>query len=238
MSTYLEQHSPRQTQFRRPRRAKPSGLIVMHTAESVMDTVGPDTGAENVARFIEGRDDYGSYHTLVDSDSMVRLVPYDAEAYGDGTGSNPFAIHISFALSAADWAKMSKAEQDEYLANGAKAAAHAARWLKAEHGIDVPPIQITREASERRMAGFISHGARDPERRSDPGASFPWARFLDMFEQEMNPAPPKPTKAERKKARQKLESVAVWLDKRGIKGSWWARKAKTKTHAPKPTRKK
>lgn len=47
------------------------------------------------------------------------------------------------------------------------------------------------------------------------------------------PKPAGPTKAQRKKARQKLENVAAWLDRRGIGGSWWARKAKSKTHAKK-----
>lgn len=233
MTTYLEQHRPRQTQFRRPRRAKPSGLIVVHTAESIMDKVGPDTGAENVAAFIANRSDYGSYHTLVDSDSRVRLVPFDAEAYGDGTGSNPYAIHISFAISAADWPSMSKEKRAALLSQGVAAAVEAAHWLKAEHGIDVPAIQITREASERRMAGFISHGARDPGRRTDPGAGFPWKAFLDLFAKAMTPKSAGPTKAQRKKARQKLENVAAWLDQRGIGGSWWARKAKSKTHAKK-----
>lgn len=236
MSTYLEDHRPRQTQFRRPRRAKPSGLIVVHTAESVMDTVGPDTGAENVAAFIANRSDYGSYHTLVDSDSVVRLVPYDAEAYGDGTGSNPFAIHISFALAAADWPQMTPERRAAFLANGIKAAAHAARWLANEHGVDVPAIQITREASERRMAGFISHGARDPGRRSDPGAGFPWKAFLDGFHAAMNPKPAAPTKAQRKRARKRLENLASWLDAKRIGGSWWVRKAKKKTHARKDGR--
>lgn len=41
------------------------------------------------------------------------------------------------------------------------------------------------------------------------------------------------TREQRKKARQKLERVATWLDKRGIRGSWWVRKAKKKTHRKK-----
>ena len=59
---WLDQHPPVRRQYRDPRRAAPSGVIVVHTAENVMDAVGSDTGAENVARFIQTRADPGSYH--------------------------------------------------------------------------------------------------------------------------------------------------------------------------------
>jgi hypothetical protein len=181
MPTYLETHPPKVRQFRTPRRAKPSGLIVVHTAESVLDQIGEDTGAEDVAAFIARRTDFGSYHTLVDSDSRVRLVPFDAEAYGDGTGSNPFAIHISFACKASGWSGMSDAKRKAMIRNGAAAAYEAAAWLKETHGIEVPPARVTRAESEAREPGFISHGERDPGRRTDPGADFPWPVFMREF---------------------------------------------------------
>jgi hypothetical protein len=181
VSTYLEDHPPRIRQYRQPRRATPSGLIVVHTAESVMDVVGPDTGAENVAAFIAGRTTYGSYHLLVDSDSIVQLVPFNAEAYGDATGSNPYAIHLSFACSTTDWNRMAPAKQLAFIRNGARAAARAARWLRDEHGVEVPPMRVSREESERRQPGFISHAGRDVARRTDPGLDFPWPQFLGEF---------------------------------------------------------
>lgn len=181
MTTYLEEHPPKVRQFRRPRRAVPSGLIVVHTAESILDRIAPDTGAENVAAFIANRSDYGSYHTVVDSDSRVRLVPYDAEAFGDATGSNLFAIHISFACKATDWPVMEPRRRRAFLRQGAMAAAEAAAWLRATHGVEVPPARIDRPASDRREPGFISHAQRDPDRRTDPGKGFPWAAFLGEF---------------------------------------------------------
>lgn len=190
MAIYLETHKPKRTQFRRPRRAKPSGVIVVHTAESVMGSVGPDTGAENVAAFIARRSDPGSYHTLVDSDSRVRLVRYDAEAYGDGTGSNPHAIHISFACRTTDWAKMSPKRRAAFVAQGVAAAVDAAKWLKSTHGVTVPAVRVSRAASEARRPGFISHGERDPGRRSDPGSDFPWTEFLRGYADAMYPKPP------------------------------------------------
>lgn len=191
MSIYLEDHPPRTRQFRFPRRATPSGLIVVHTAESILDAIGEDTGAEGVASFIENRLDFGSYHTLVDSDSIIRMVAFNAEAFGDGTGSNPFAIHISFACRTTDWVKMTPAQQDAYLRNGAKAAAEAARWLKINHGVTVPAMRISKADSDRRLPGFISHAERDPARRSDPGLMFPWVKFMRYFREEMDGTPPK-----------------------------------------------
>lgn len=187
--TYLEQHPPEIRQFRRPRRAKPSGVVVVHTAESAPDTTGPDTGAENVANFIRTRTTYGSYHDLADSDSIVHLVPYDAEAYGDGTGSNPHAYHVSAATQAAKWPSLSRGWREATVRNMARAAARYARWLKAEHGITIPARCITRAESEKKTPGFISHGERDPGRRSDPGKDFPWQLFLSEYARELSPEP-------------------------------------------------
>jgi hypothetical protein len=180
MTAYLITNPPRVRQFR-DRGTTPSGVIVVHTAESTPDWVGPDAGAENVARFIADRSDYGSYHDLCDSDSIVNLVPYDMQAYGDGTGSNPHAYHVSAATQAAKWNQTSKEWRDGTVRNMARAAARYARWLEAEHGIKIPASRITRAGSEKRIPGFISHGERDPGRRSDPGADFPWQQFLTYY---------------------------------------------------------
>lgn len=177
---YLDDHPPRLRQFR-DRGTTPSGVIVVHTAESLPDETGPDTGAENVARFIVGRDTYGSYHDLADSDSVINLVRYDQQAYGDGTGSNPHAYHVSAATQAHRWPTLSPEWREATVRNMAKAAARYAGWLDATHGRTVPARRITREQSDRRIAGFISHAERDPGRRTDPGPAFPWDLFLTYF---------------------------------------------------------
>jgi hypothetical protein len=192
MTAYLIEHPPVQRQFRE-RGAKPTGLLVVHTAESTPDWVDHDTGAEGVARFIQGRADFGSYHLLVDSDSIVLLVPFHLQAYGDRTGSNPVAIHVSAATQAAKWAAAPADWRRETVRNMAEAAARAARWLKAEHGVTVPAKRITKAQSDAGQPGFISHGDRDPGRRSDPGAGFPWHTFLDDFAEAMRPAAPTPS---------------------------------------------
>jgi hypothetical protein len=178
--TYLIDNPPRVQQFR-PRRDTPTGLIVVHTAESFPDETGPDTGTLAVARFIENRATPGCYHALADSDSRLQLVPYALATYGDGTGSNEIAIHVSAATQAAKWSSLPEAWVDGCVRQLAAAAADAARWLKATHGITVPAKRIDKAASDARQPGFIAHAQRDPGRRTDPGAGFPWSDFLDLF---------------------------------------------------------
>lgn len=183
---YLIANPPRQRQFR-ARNEKPSGLIVVHTAESTPDWVGHDSGAEAVAQFIQGRTDFGSYHVVVDSDSILPLVPFSLAAYGDGTGSNEFAIHISAATQAHKWNSAPKEWREETARNMGVAAGRAALWYKNRHNGEIPAWRVSREESEQRLPGFISHAERDPARRSDPGKDFPWSIMFEEFKQTVNP---------------------------------------------------
>ena len=184
---YLVDHPPKTRQFRSPRREDPSGVIVVHTAESAPDIAPEDRGAENVAAFIANRTDYGSYHVLADSDSCIQLVRYTDEAFHDATGSNPHSFGLSAATQAARWDTLPEWWVAGTLENMAVAAADYATWLHRTHGITIPAVRINRELSEDRIPGFISHAERDPARRTDPGSGFPWDRFLRLYEAEMNP---------------------------------------------------
>lgn len=180
---YLVEHRPARHQFRHPRRASPSGVCVVHTAENIPTIANPDDSAERVAAFIRVRTDAaGSYHDVADSDSGVHLVPWDAEAFGDGTGSNPHAYHVSAACRAARWRHKPDWWVRGTVEQMATRSALYARWLRARSGIMIPARRITRAESERRIPGFISHAERDPTRRTDPGAWFPWDLFLARFD--------------------------------------------------------
>jgi hypothetical protein len=180
---WLDDNAPARSQFRCPRREDPSGVVVVHDTESKADTSGTDSGAANVANFIRTRDTPGSYHDLVDSDSILNLVNYWCEAYHDGTGSNRHSYGVSGCYRVSEWPNLPKAYRDKVVDNMARAAANYAKWLKTNHGIVIPPRRITREESEARKPGFISHGERDPARRTDPGPLFPWGQFLERFAQ-------------------------------------------------------
>ncbi len=213
---YLLDNTPVRAQFRPGRRAIPSGLTVIHTAESVMDIVSPDTGAESVARFIQGRSEPGSYHDLVDSDSDIHLVRYDDEAYQDGTGSNSFALSISFACRTDDWDRMPAIRRTRFLAQGAAAFARQQAWLRSKGYPTTPLRRISKAQADARMAGFISHAERDPDRRSDPGLRFPWTEFFAACSvaQGTSPVPPIPEEDDMPTADE--VASAVWKYAAGI----------------------
>ena len=179
---WLDTHRPVRDQWYAKRNRALTGACVLHTAESVMDSVGPDTGAENVAEFIRTRTTPGSYHDLVDSDTAIQLVDYNRGAYHDGTGSNNWALSISFACRTSDWARMKPEQRKAFLRQGAIAFARQQAYRKSVRAPLTELRLITKAQSDAGQSGFIYHGHRDPGRRSDPGVAkpnlFPFAEFL------------------------------------------------------------
>lgn len=186
---WLNDNPPARSQYRHPRREAPSGVIAVHTAENTPDYVAFDGGAEAVARFIRDRDTPGSYHELVDSDSGINLVDYGDEAFHDGTGTNPHSFGLSVATRADVWPLAPKAWRDGAVEQAAQRAARYARWIKDRRGIVVPARRITATQARARVPGFVTHAELDPTRRTDPGKAFPFADFLERFEELTNPKP-------------------------------------------------
>lgn len=179
---YLDDNPPATQQFRCPRNASLSGIIGVHTAESHADTDGPDSGAENTAGFIRRRSGYGSYHYLVDSDSIINLVELDCVAYHMAThGLNEHTIGISAAVQAHEWETYSDDYVNEVIHNMAVAAARSARHIKKRTGITVPAKRISLSQALNGEPGFLAHGDADPDRRTDPGPRFDWNLFLNLY---------------------------------------------------------
>lgn len=182
MSVYLEDHPPARTQYRERRRAAVTGAIVVHTAQNATQYHLPDGGAESVARFISNRTDGpGSYHVVVDSDSTVDVGRYKWEMFGESTGGNRWALHLSFACQAHQWPTLPDRWVAGAIEQGATAAARMARWVKTEVGVTVPARRISAALYRAGRPGLIGHGELDPGRRTDPGAGFPWDAFLQRF---------------------------------------------------------
>jgi len=182
VGAYLTTRKPVRDQWYAKRNRPLTGCTVLHTSESVMDTVGPDTGAESVAEFIRTRTTPGSYHDLVDSDSAIHLVEYVHGAYHDGTGSNNWALSIAFACRTSDWRTMSAAKRKAFLRQGAIAFKRQQDYRRSV-GAPLTELRlITKAQSDAGMSGFTYHGLRDPGRRTDPGttpaAPFPFAEFI------------------------------------------------------------
>lgn len=228
---YLLDHPPKRSQYRNPRRERPSGCVVLHSAENTPDTVATDGGAEAVARFIQGRSDPGSYHLLADSDSRIQLVPWSYEAFQDGTGSNPHAVGLSVATTAAWWPLAPDAWRNGAVEQLAIGAASYAEWLYRLHGITIPARRISRAESERRLPGFISHAERDPARRSDPGAHFPWRQFLDRYAQltaALGNAPTPPDVSSEEE--HDMDLTRAEIVRADNSGHWWITDCVTRQH--------
>ena len=182
MGAYLIDNRPKTQQYR-TRTEKPSGVVVVHTAESTPDWVDHDSGAENVTNFIVNRSDYGAYHALVDSDSALQLVPWHLCTYHDGTGSNDHSVGISAATQAAKWLRAPEGWRNATVKNMARKAAEYSKWLVAQGRARerIPARRITKAESDKRIPGFISHAERDPGRRTDPGEDFPWELFFMYY---------------------------------------------------------
>lgn len=193
---YLDDHPPVRDQWWNTRTRPLTGCTVLHTAESVMDTVGPDTGAEAVAEFIRTRSTPGSYHDLCDSDTALYLVDYTHGAYHDGTGSNNWALSISWACGTHHWRVMTAERRRAFLRQGAVAFVRQQAWRKA-HGYPATALRrISRAESEAGASGFIAHGDRDPGRRTDPGIVapnlFPWDEWFTVLQEQSGGGTPPP----------------------------------------------
>ena len=191
MAVYLEAHTPSRQQFYTTRN-KPVTCIVVHTPETKLDLILPDASAESVAAFIAARPDAGSYHSIVDADSIVRVCKYEWTAF-HCVGANSWSLGLSVCAKADQWPTLPDWYRDAVIANAAREAANMARWINGTQGILIEARLLSAAEAKAGHYGFTSHAAMDPTRRSDPGAGFPWDEFLTLFTKEMTlPASPAP----------------------------------------------
>lgn len=182
----LDNPNPYTPQWVSPRRGiygKLSGTCIVHTAENIIDLVGEDTGAEGTANFIRTRSDYGCYHTLVDSDSIMELVPYEYETWQDSETNN-WAVGISAAVRADGWNTIPMARRDRIYRNLAWAAADFVKYMRDAYRINVPFKRITGAQARARVPGFCAHGDSGIN-RTDPGVQFDWAKFFRFAAEEL-----------------------------------------------------
>jgi len=183
MTYYLQDNpNPNTGQYGWPR-TRVSGVIGVHTTESGVIPSGPDGGAENTAAFIARRTDYGSYHTLADADSRIKLVHPSYAAWADTT-NNAHAMSVSGAMDAARWRDLSPDRAAAIVRNMGIAAAELVQDAIAAGLLNAPPpaVRITAaEAIAGTRPGFYGHGETNPGTRYDPGQNFDWGLFLTTY---------------------------------------------------------
>lgn len=179
---FLVRNDPVRPQYYPTRHNVVRPSIVLHTAENMTDLVGEDTGAEAVASFIQYRkDNAGSYHAVVDRDSVVWLVPPQYTAFG-ARGYNSRHLHLAFALRAGQWNDLTIKDRADYIRNGAIAAAGMATWLEENNQAAPRDRRLTKEQVDDGEPGFVAHAELDPGRRTDPGSGFPWHQFFSFYD--------------------------------------------------------
>ena len=172
MGYYLLDNPPARDQFRSPRRAPISGVVVVHNSG------GRRTSAANLAGFIQRRSDPGSYHELGNHrDDWIVMAPDDVEAYGCATGDNRHAWHVCLTGNDGDFAVGDAATEAGIFQLSRRIVAF---WQR--QGITNPVLSRTLtydEAHNRKIPGIIHHGVIQPADRSDLWAKAPQRKALD-----------------------------------------------------------
>jgi hypothetical protein len=178
---YLLDHPPVSRQYG-DRFEPQTGCVVVHTPESFIDVHPPDNGAENVAAFIAGRRDAGSYHELVDSDTFVQLIPDHLRAFHvAATGVNQWSWGISIATSAHEWGNDPQWDARALRICGERIAAYAVRWARLQGEPELARLVvrwITARDAYNGKPGLIHHGQFQQD-RTDAWERHPLRAVLD-----------------------------------------------------------
>lgn len=146
----------------------PKRVISIHTAENNPSV----SSAEAIGGYFSRTDRAASYQTVFDSTGPLRLIPNDGVAYGIRNFNTP-TIHLSAATRTIYWGK-DKAWDDATIEHMAEEAARISRDL------GIPLHRISRSSALNGAKGVVAHADMDPDRRTDPGANFPWNQFFSL----------------------------------------------------------
>lgn len=174
---FLLDHPPASRQFFSSRANAATGAVGVHTTEGVLDRIAPDTGAENVAGFISRRSDPGSYAEILDTDSVVPMVPDDYTTFSVAqSGYNSRTWNIALACRADELDPDDPTTQLLIARLGERIRAY---WER--NGFD--PVACARWVGTGGLSGpgLFNHGDVQPQDRSDAWAKHPRRAELDQM---------------------------------------------------------
>ncbi len=157
--------------------------IVQHVTAGLQDLDGVnDQSAEGTNRYGATTSTKVSWHVCTDSDSVSPGLP-DTYTAWHASGYNSRTYGIETSNVDARWDNKPSAWVTATLRHAARAAAPIV--IK----YDIPIRRCTRAEVDAAIAtnrpfGFVDH-SRLSDIRRDPGATFPWVRYLDMVREEV-----------------------------------------------------
>lgn len=179
MGYYLLERPPARQQYRRPRRQRQTGAVGTHTTEGLLDAIAPDTGAENVAGYIVIRTTPGSYHRTIDSDSVVVLLPDDAEAFSIAADRlNQSTVNFALACRTTDLDPDHPWTLAAFRLFASEAVAY---WRREGHDPVACARWLTRPQVLAGEAGLFHHGTVQPWDRHDAFTRHPRRAELEAL---------------------------------------------------------
>lgn len=190
MGYYLLDHrNPHGDNFYTSRRGSVLGIVV-HITAGLQDQgyQGADLSCEGTARYAAETSRDVSWHSGSDSDSSLKLLPDTYTAF-HVKGYNSRTIGHEISKLDDSW----RGEPARWVTDTLKQAANCLRPRAKAFNI---PLRLANRrdldlaiATGGKPVGFLSHHSLDPERRTDPGPDFPWARFFDLLANGSTPPP-------------------------------------------------
>lgn len=199
----LDNPNPHGPHFYSSRRGSVLACVV-HITAGLEDLEGEDSSNERVTQYAGTTSRAVSWHSGSDTDSQILLLPDTYTAF-HCRGYNSRTIGHEISKRHTDWSVMPSLWVSETLEQAADCLRPRLKALK------IPLRHASKAELDKAInyggkpVGLIDHSRLDPSRRSDPGANFPWARFLSMLaeppvtppsEPEPEPLPETPTPEE------------------------------------------
>lgn len=154
--------------------------VVLHVTAGLQDSdmVGPDTSAENTAKYAAQTERAVSWHGGSDSDTFLYLLPPSYTAF-HCRGLNSRSYGWEMSKKDVVWATQGAAWVSATLRNTAKGLAPIVREFA------IPLVRISLAEANKGVKGFIYHSDADSTRRSDPGKDFPIDLLFEYIREEL-----------------------------------------------------
>lgn len=172
-------------------RRKPVLGIVLHITAGLQDLglVGTDESAEGTIGWALREKPQVSWHAIGDTDGVELCIPDWFTAFHAKDYNSP-TVGIEISKLNTDWTKVSA----KWIEATLRPVARYAAAIVDKYSLPLllaTKAQVDSAVAANRKFGFTYH-SRLSSIRSDPGANFPWEKFVAMVREELAPPPPPP----------------------------------------------